>query len=283
MPPPDLVLDALLYAVLPAALVAAVLTAAAAWLGGAKFAPAGAALGLAGGVLLGGWLRDTLTLEAGTSAWNRLPWAALAALAVGLAARWPRLPRLAGWPLRALAAVAAAWWVVPPEVRSEVTWLPAALAAVMLAEWALLEPLAARPPGGSVPLALALTAFVAATVLICANTARLTDAATVLAAALGGVAVVSWWRRSDAGSAVPGVVVLLPGLLLMGQQTTYSEVPWQAFATAAGAPLVLAVTLLPPLHSWQGTRLHLLRWALLLVPLAIAGGLAVQSGELEFE
>src|SRR5262249_32885835 len=108
MPPLELVVDVLLYAVLPAFLAAAALAAAVTWLGGAKLAPAAAALGLAGGVALGSWLREALTLAPGASAWNHLPWAALAALAIGLVVRLPRLPALAGWFLRAAAAAASA-------------------------------------------------------------------------------------------------------------------------------------------------------------------------------
>jgi hypothetical protein len=51
----------------------------------------------------------------------------------------------------------------------------------------------------------------------------------------------------------------------------------------AGAPLALAVSRVPPLRSWEGTRLRLLRWALLLAPLAVTVGLAAQTGPLEFE
>src|SRR5438067_2041931 len=172
MPPLSEVVDVLLKAVLPALLTAAALLALVERLGSPKLAPVGAALGLAGGAALGNWLCGTLTLEeASNSSWNRLPWAALAALLVGLVARL--FSPAVGWPLRGAVAVVAASWVLPGDLRKEVWWLPPALAAVMLVEWALLEHLASRPPGADVPLALALTAFAAAAVLIYAPSKRL--------------------------------------------------------------------------------------------------------------
>jgi hypothetical protein len=269
-----MVVDMMLKAVLPAALVAAVLMAAVTFLAGVKLAPLGAALGVAGGFFAGTWLRGALPLAPGDSAWNGLPWAALAALAGGLVVRLPRLPPPAGWLLRAATAAGAAWWSVPAELWKETPWLPAAFAVTILIEWVLLEFLATRPPGAEVPWALALTALVAAAVLVHAGSARLMDIATVLAAALFGIGAAAWWQRADGGGAVPGAVIILPGVLLMGQQETFGDVPWPAFAAAAAAPLVLALPLLPQ---------PLLRLALILVPLAVAVVLAAQAGPLEFE
>jgi hypothetical protein len=258
-------------------------TAVVRFVGGAKLASMGTALGLGGGFLLGNWLRGTLTLAPGASSWNRLPWIALAALAVGVAVRLPRTPLSVWLLLRASLAAAAAWWVVPAEVWLETPWLPATFGAVILAEWVLLEFLAAKPPGGSVPWMLAMTAFCAAAILIHAGTARLMDVATVLGAALFGVGAATWWQQSESGGAVSGAVLVLPGILLMGQQETFSEVPWTAFAFAACAPLTLALTLLPPIRLWPGWKIGLCRFALVLVPVAVAVLLAVQAGPLEFE
>jgi hypothetical protein len=280
MPPLDQVRDAVLLGVLPAALVAAVVMALVERLGGPRFAPAGAALGLASGFMLGGWLQDALTLIANPSAWNRLPWAALLAVQVGLVARLPRVPLVLGWLLRGAVVIAAAWGVVPERVTNALPWLPVAFAAVLMGGWALLEPLADRPPGGSVPMLLALSAFAAGGILIHASSKRLMDAETALGAALTGVAAVSCWRRADGGGAVPGAVVLLPGLLLMGQQETFTEIPWPVFAAPALAPFMLVVALVPPFRSWEGRRLHVLRLALVLVPLAVAVGLAMSIAPL---
>jgi hypothetical protein len=258
-------------------------------LGGTKRMPLGAALGLAAGTGLGMWSRGTLALP-GDSSWSRLPWLALVALAVGLVARAPFLPGTLRWVLRALAAAGSAWWLFPVEIRTETVWLAPALAAVMLALWALLEPMAARPPGGSVPLVLALAAFTAAGVLIHAGSARLTDIAVVLSASLCAIALVAWLRGGDAGGAVPGAALLLPGLVLIGQQETFSEVHWLAFALPAFAPFALVLTLplrgLKPATTTgnrQGLWLGALRLVLVLIPLVAALMIAMAAGPLEFE
>ena len=70
----------------------------------------------------------------------------------------------------------------------------------------------------------------------------------------------------------------------MGQQETFSDVPWYTFALPALAPLLLAEAL--PLSHWQGTRLHVLRMLLMsllmLLPLAAAMYLALDAGPLDF-
>ncbi len=231
-------------------------------------------------------LQTSLELTRRGMPWNRLPLGALVAMLVGLVARLPWVPSQLGWCLRgAVVALVVAWVLpatvaaegTPAELRAPLWWLPA-FTAVILAGWALLESLAARPPSGSIPLAMMLTALTATGVVLYADLPRAPEAATVLAGALGGLTLVAWWRRVDGGGAVPGVAVLLPGLLFMVHRETYSNVPWVAFALAAGAPLILALTLLPPFRAWQGMRLHLLRFALLLAPLAVAGALAVAHG-----
>lgn len=293
MPPLDLIRDVVLNAILPAAIPAAVLLALVVALGGSKWASVGVALGLATGAAFGLWRRGALTLiSPDESAWNRLPLAALAAIAVSLIARLllglapssserTRPGRVAliilGWLLRAGAAAAVAWWVIPANKQTEISWLAPALAAVLFAEWLVLEPIASRPPGGTVPLALALCAFVAADVLIHAGTARLMEAAIVLFGALGGIALIAWWRRLDAGVAAPAATVFLCGLLLMGHEETFHDLSWRAFALPALAPLALVVTL--PCNR-RAVRLQLVRLALLLIPLAIA---ALEAGPPDFD
>lgn len=282
MPPFDLVLDAFLYAVAPAGVTAALLLLVVTQLGGAKAAPFGAALALVAGVYVGWRLRGTLTLVPGSSPWNYLPFAAMIALLIGLAVRWPRLPRAAGWLLRLVCAGGVAWWVIAPASREQALWLPALFAAIVFAEWLLLEHVAAQPPDGMAVFGFAMSAFAAAAVLIHAGSARLTDAATVLAAACAGISVIAWWRRVDAGGAIPGAAVLLAGLLPVGQQETFSEISWHAFALAAAAPLMQSITLL--CRHWSRMPLLVLRVLVLLPPLIGAVILArLQAGPLVVE
>jgi hypothetical protein len=287
MPPLSLIVEVLRYAVFPALAVAAVVMAAVVLLCGPKQAPLGAALGLSAAVALGLWLREALTLVPGDSAWNRLPWAALAALWVGRVARLPDMQPAPGWLLRAGTAGLIALVVIPAGLRQEIDWLMPAFAAVVFAEWAILERLAAEPPDGCVPFCLAVVFLAAGTVVIHASYALLMNVAIVLASALTGLALVAWWLRADASGAIPAAAVMLPGLSLLGQQETktFSDVPWYAFALPALAPLLLAEAL--PLSHWQGKRQRLLRFLLmlllLLVPLATAILLAHQAGPLDFD
>ena len=81
-------------------------------------------------------------------------------------------------------------------------------------------------------------------------------------------------------TSVPGAAVLLPGILLFGQQSTFSDISWWAFLLAAAAPLTLAVTMFA--RPWSGIRLSLLRAAVLLPPLIAAMYLAREAGPLEY-
>jgi len=278
LPPFHLVADALLNAVLPAAGTAAALFFLAVRFGGRRAAPPGAAVGFAVAAALGWWLRDTLTLISGDSPWNRLPWVAFGALGIGLALRWSRIPQVAGVLIRLACSIGIAYAIMPPATRAESLWLSGAFAGLVFAAWVVLEYVAKRSPGGTVPLAYAASFFIAAGVLIHAGSGRLTEAATVAFAASVGVALIALWKRVDAGGMVPAAAVMLPGLLLMGQQETFSEVSWPAFALPTVAPLLLICTL--PLRGWS---LRILSTILVLLPLIAALALAMETGPLQFE
>ncbi len=110
------------------------------------------------------------------------------------------------------------------------------------------------------------------------------NAAIVLAAAMGGIAVVARFWGADAGGAVPAAAVMIPGLLLMGKLETFSDIPWSAFALPAAAPLLLADAL-PFGHiktDRSARRRFLWMVCLLLIPLVIALYLAHQAAPLDF-
>lgn len=301
MPPFDLVLDALLYLVAPAAVTAAVLLLIFDRIGGAKLASCGAALGLAAGTLLGlasreaiqrlnagelwsPWWRGALTLTSADTTWNWLPWAMVGVLAIGIVTSWPSKARSISWFVRAACVVAAVAWILPPAVRVEYWWLLPSFAAVVLCEWVIVEHVAQNPPGGTAWLCLALAGFVAGGVLLYAASSRSSEAAIITGAALGGLTLIAWWRRIDAGAAAPGAILFLCGLLLAAQleKSSDNEIAWFVFALPAAAPLMLAFSL--PFSHWPVFRLQLLRVALVLLPLAAAVILArLQAGPLEFE
>src|SRR5688572_5989054 len=167
LPPPELVLDVVLYAVLPALAASAAVFALILWLAPPReeVVILAGALALVAGFLAGNWFRDALPLVPGPSPWQRLAGVAVAALAVGCLVRLPKMPTWAGWVLRTLTALAAGWLLVPAEVRGEHPWLVAVFAAVLLLEWAWVEYAARQGPGPEVPFALALAHLGAATVL----------------------------------------------------------------------------------------------------------------------
>jgi hypothetical protein len=300
MPPFDLVKDALLYMVLPALVASAIVMAIVERLGGAKQAPAGAALGLIVGALLGLWLRTagpmfvagstaaafsslshSLTVTSSDSTWNRLPWAVLTALCLGRVTHMMDEYAGDGWLLRGGVAIAISWALIPEEFREQAYWLAPAFAAVMWMEWVILDRLAAQQGCSSVAIGLLLSLLAGAGVLIHAGAAGLTDTAAVLAFALVGILLVSLWRGSGWNGAIPAIAVALPGLLLIGQLTQAEEkIHWSAFALAGCAPLVLIVTL--PFGVLPKPLLHLLRLALILIPLSVALYLASEAGPLEF-
>lgn len=290
LPPTDLILDTAKFAVLPPAVLAAGGFVILRFAGGARISAIASALALAAAVGVGFTQREVVPRDAATgwpewpdqAGWPWLTWAALAALVAGLLARLPRLPQALVWLLRAGAANLAAGMLVSADLRAAAWWAVPAFAALVLAEWALLEELARRPSGGGVPLGLSFTCLAATAVIIHAHSARLADGATVLAAALGGLAIAAWLFQADAGGAMPAVAVLLPGLLLNGQTETFSEVPWVCFVLVALAPMVLAPTLLPYLNRWPALRLRLLQLGLLMIPLIVAVALAMQAEALEF-
>jgi hypothetical protein len=242
---------------------------------GSTRGPLGAALGLLAGAVPGLWWHDALKPIPGESPspWNWLPWGALAALWIGRIARMPEMQPMAGWFLRAATAITIAWVVIPSETRKEADWLAPAFAALMIALWAILERVAAELEDGSVPACLAVAFFTTGLVLIHANTKLLMDAAIVIGSALAGLAPIAWWRRADVSGAIPAVAVMLPGLLLMGHQNVFTEIPWYGFALPALAPLLLAEAL--PLSQWQRPRLQLGRFALMLVLILIPLGIAL--------
>jgi len=300
MPPLDDEARAVLIAMLrwgvPPALVAAIVVMAVLeWLGGPKQAPAAAALGLIAGVVLGLWsysaaplfsteetspllagLRGALNLVNGDSSWNRMPWAVLAAVCTERLARALDTHTNDGWLLRGATAVGIAWWLIPEPAREEFVWLAPSFAAVVFLEWELLARLAAEPPDGSVLVCLALAFLTAGILLVNAGISRSMEASVMCASALVGIALVAWWRRADASGAIPAAALLLPGLLLMGQQETSEPVPWSAFAAAALGPLMLAGAW--PVRRWPAIPRHLVRLVLVLIPL-IAAVLLALPGE----
>lgn len=298
MPPIEQVLETLRNNVLPPALLVAVLTGLACLLARWHDAIAytGSALAIACGLILGcasTWLSSGISLL-GPITYDWLPWVpealgwtwlltiALVSVATDAVARLPRVPPGVGWALRGMVAGQAGWLLTPVGLRAEYSWSPVALGVVVLAEWALLEQLGRLDRRGLVPLVLAGAANVASVVLlIYADQLRLGFVALVLMAVLAGVGVAALVFGREANGAAAAVAVLLPGLMLLGQQDNFTAVPATCFALIALSPLALAPSLLPAWRRHQKKGAGALQLLLVLMPLAWALYLAAQTRALD--
>jgi hypothetical protein len=282
LPPTALVLDVLTKAVLPPA--GASFAVAAAFLAFRRpgLAAPAAALALAAGLAAGIARTEALPWRPDGRALHWLPYAAAAALLAGLASRVPKVPASLGALLQAGVACLAAAWLLPIKDPDTPFWLGPAFVWAVLVMSAVADAAGRAAPGGAVPFALALAAGGASGVLIHAHSALMTELATVLGAALAGLAVAAWLFRADAGAAAPGAVTFLAGLLVIGQSETFSEVPVAAFATAALAPLGLVVTLLPFVGKLKGFRQVAVILTCVIIPVAVAVVLAARAESLSF-
>jgi hypothetical protein len=292
--PWDQIQSAVFYLALPAFVSAALVTAALHWLGGVKQSAAGAALGLCVGAVAALFVHSALPalladqtesalaslgnalLPGAGSTLDRLAWTVLAALVVDRIACVADAHSADGWLIRGGASLGIAWALVPEATRDEFIWLAPALAAVTWAHWTIFNILANRPGRISLAVCVVLSLFAGAELLgMHAHSARLMDMLAALAFALAGLVAVSWWRGMEFGGALPGIAVSLPTLMLIGQQTTSSELHWFNFALSALVPLTLAVTI--PFKDWPTTRLGVVRLTLVLVVLAGSAIMAWQA------
>lgn len=286
MPPIQEVFDALRFAVLPASVAALAVYWLVARLAPKRGGPVAGALAVVAGFAAGNHFRETLSyplddLRQGfvgallhtegantVDGWDWLPWLALLALLVGLATR--PLPRLVAWAVWLAVAGVAARLLVPPDLSILV---PVAFAATVTLSWILLTHVARQHPAGWLPFALSVLCVLASLVLLHAHSARLGDVAMLLSSCFLGIAVPAWRRKATAEGAIPAVAVALPGLLLVGQQNTFSEVPLTSFLLPAIAPLGLALLLIPAISRRWPVLVGLLA---LLLPGLIAVALAAR-------
>lgn len=147
----------------------------------------------------------------------------------------------------------------------------------MVLEWANLDALAARLSGSAFFLPLLVIATGASVVLVLSGVVVQGRLAGVLTAALAGCWVVSWWVpsiRLERGG-TPIVVVALASLLLVGR--FYAEAPTGSVVLLAVAPATLWLVQLGPLRRWAPWLRTLVATAAVLVPVAVAIGLAVAA------
>jgi hypothetical protein len=205
------------------------------------------------------------------------PWALALVLLAGMLGD---LPSVVGtWVLRLVVVLVAAVLLVDPETRTQVPWVLPAFVVAALAEWWVLDDLARERPGGWQPLGLFLCFLTSTGVILLAHSALVAEVALILTAATAGIALAAWRYQTDTSGLAAGAAVALPGILLIGQQSTFSEVPIPTFLLVGLAPLVLVV-LLPLKRRLSGQRLALVGRLLFLIPLVAAVVLLVRSGVL---
>ena len=209
-----------------------------------------------------------------------LPWAAGLAMLVELFLQFPRFPFTTGWILRSFAAMFAGRLLTPIGLRVEAPWVSWALGLTILLEWAVVVSLARQWKDGVLAGAMAIALGGGGLVLIHAHSGSLMDQAMYFSVALMGPAIVATIWPSGSGPALAAASVLLPSLMLTGQQSTDSQVPMCSFALAALAPLGLAVLLLPRPSRQQGWRRWLLGLGTVSIPTAIAVVWAAQMESL---
>jgi hypothetical protein len=203
-----------------------------------------------------------------------IPWLAVPAAAAALPlAR--RLPGWGTWLARGALSLALSVLLLLPLLRhtwsagAGTAWIAGLAAAVLLLWWAL-EGLAARLRDPSVPLVLLGVASGSGAVLMLSGSALLGQLAGALAAALGPLWLVSWWRK-DAGlgrAAVPVVVVVLAGLWMAGR--FYADLPAASAALLALAGPAAWTVLLPPVRRLALWARLAIGAAAVIVPLAAA-------------
>ncbi|HVK16650.1 MAG TPA: hypothetical protein VM533_06850 [Fimbriiglobus sp.] len=306
LPPRQEVLDALRYAVAPAAGAAAAVfggVSLLAWLTSRKFScdwrktvPPAAALSVAAALAAGNYAMGTDApfpwVPAGKP-WHWAWWAFGLAVAVELIARFPGVGVGVGHLLRGTAAGVIAGFVVPAAIapapgassavhadadaqdvlaaQEQLRWMIPAFALAVAVQWAVVDAVGRRAPGGSTAAAVAVAANGAAAVLLHAESLGFLNAATFLFAGLAAAAVLAWLTGTDAGAAAAVATVPLSVLLLLGRSLRDSQVPDSSFLLVGFAPMLLGLFLLPGpnrITTWRlGTVLKVL---VVLIPVAVA-------------
>lgn len=213
--------------------------------------------------------------------WDWLPYAAVAAAVVGPVALAGGVRLLERWLLYAIIASVTAWFLVPEwddlEPSRAVHLLALTIYVVLLA--ALLQPLTTRLPGPLVGTVLSLCMVIVAAMMVPAGSLRFAQIAGAAAGSFVGCTIASVFqpRRGDfAGIALP-FAVLAAGLMLIGRVNSYSTVPLVSYLLPPLAPLGLWCSAGIWTSHKPGRARAIVAVILVIVPLAVAMGLAVAA------
>jgi hypothetical protein len=224
-------------------------------------------------------------------AWKWIPLLFLVACFDGLFARVPSVPLWGGWRLRLGVGFMAAMLLVPMDLHKTwpvildqtllfraMVWPLLAFTLTVALGWAGSEAVARQSPGGAVGLGMAIALFGASIVALHAHWGTAAEALTFPAAALLGISIVAFVRKSDVGGALPGACVMLPCMLMATWTENSSHaVPWYAFVLAAMPPVAIGLLAIPPMSRWTGITRWLLFWVLCLGPTIAAVVITVRA------
>ena len=227
---------------------------------------------------------ETLPLERPPPIHYWLPWVTALALVVGILVRSLPIPAVIGWQLRNVIVLLAACLLVAPEWRANAIGILFLYFVAAATQWGLVEDLGKRMPGGWLAAAMGFALFGLGGVLLYAHSARMSDISVILGSSCCGIALAAWRRKADSGGVAPAVAIVLPGLAILGKYLTFSDVPRCSFGLAALAPCALAVMLIPRIGRLHGIARPLMGIAIVLIPAAIALGIAMDAESLpDFE
>jgi len=289
-PPTEELLGAGQYAIAPAAGSALVLFALALLILGKRVALPAAALAMVVGFGVANYFRRVFPWWPSGASWHWLPLLFLLAQIDGLLGQ-SGTPGWGRWRLRLGLGLVAALVLVPADLHHKWpavmagwpypfharAWPLVAFTLAVALGWAGSEAVTRQSPGGTVGIGLALAVFGAGFVMAHAHSARFADALSIPAAALLGVSLVALFAKVDVGTAVPGVALMLPSILLVGFYETFNDLPWYAFLLAGLPPVTVGLLALPPLSRLTGFGRSLAFWALCLGPTVAAVVIAVRA------
>lgn len=217
-----------------------------------------------------------------TEVTDRIPWLVGVAILAGVfetlgpARRWmPWVNRVCVSWLTIVAIVGPAFgeaWLAPTTVLGG-----ALLGIVMALAWANLDAVAVRCSGVGIFLPLLLVTGGASVALLVSGSIVLPILGGVLSAVIAASGLVSWRIPAIclARSGTPVVVVTLASLLLINR--VYAELPSASVALFAAAPASLWLTQLGPIRRRAGWLRVVVGTFAVLIPVAIAVGLAVAA------
>ncbi len=245
----------------------------------------GGALALAGGLALGNSARGLLPWWSLEWGWPSLFPATLLAIGGGVIAALTTAAtgRRRGGALRVSVLAGCAFWLAPAESPLGHLGVFALLFVASMLNWEVFRRSGAQSLGRAALLGVVIPwGIAAATVLIHAHSARFCDLAILQTSTLCGIGVIAAMWRLDSATLFVGSAIFFPALLLGGAVNTFSEVPTASFILVALAPCALWVLRLAPMRRWSGRTLATSALVAVLIPCAIAVGLALRAETLDF-